>query len=309
MKDSTNNIYIEEYLSYMHTVKNLSYRTVETYRGDLFAFFSYLAKTTKESGGIEQIDLEDISSVEYNTFVGFLSHQIEVHNNSSVTRKRKIAAIKGFYKFLVMKKRYFKYNPTDALDIPKCPTTETKYLQLDESIDLLKGIEGKHAVRDYAIITIFLNCGLRLSELTNIKLQDIKGDKLRIIGKGNKERTVFLNHACLKAIDEYMKIRESDSKYLFISAKKKPIANRTVQDLVKKHLEKAGLNTDEISTHKLRHTAATLMFQYGEVDILTLKGILGHQSVSTTQVYTHTSKDQIKDAQLSHPLAKFDMEK
>jgi site-specific recombinase XerD len=306
MKTSTNNRYVEEYLSYISTIKGLSDKTVEVYRGDLFAFLNYIVATTKANDGVEQISIEDLENVEYNTAVNFLSYQVKKHNNSEVTRKRKTAAIKEFYKYLVSKQRYFKYNPVADLETPKCPSRKAKYLQLDEAMDLLKGIKGRHAVRDYAIIAVFLNCGLRLSELTNIKLKDLKGDRLRVIGKGDKERTVFLNDACLKAVQDYMQIRESDSPYLFISAQKKPIANRTVQDLVKKHLANAGLNIDELSVHKLRHTAATLMFQYGGADVLTIKEILGHENVSTTQVYTHVDSSQIRDTQRSHPLSEFE---
>ena len=189
-----------------------------------------------------------------------------------------------------------------------------KYLSLDESMCLLKVAQhedNRNHIRDYAIITMFLNCGMRLSELVNINIKDINftDSKLNVIGKGNKERVIYLNKACIKAINEYLEIRPKEKiKYdsvdaLFLSERCERISNRTVQLIVKKELIKAGLDVNKYSVHKLRHTAATLMYQYGDVDIRALQELLGHESISTTEIYTHVDNSQVRNAVESNPLA------
>lgn len=209
-------------------------------------------------------------------------------------------------------------NPAQNLETPKLDKRLPKYLSLDDSKKLLTVTENdesdENKERDYAIITLFLNCGLRLSELIGINLQDINFDdyKLTVIGKGNKERTIYLNKACINAIKDYIKVRPTEgvkndskasNKALFLSKRRERISNRTVQYIVEKELRKAGLDTSKYSTHKLRHTAATLMYQYGEVDIRALQEILGHKSISTTEIYTHVSNEQARDAIERNPLA------
>ena len=209
-------------------------------------------------------------------------------------------------------------NPAQNLETPKLDKRLPKYLSLDDSKKLLTVTENdesdENKERDYAIITLFLNCGLRLSELIGINLQDINFDdyKLTVIGKGNKERTIYLNKACINAIKEYLKVRPTEgvkndskasNKALFLSKRRERISNRTVQYIVEKELRKAGLDTSKYSTHKLRHTAATLMYQYGEVDIRALQEILGHKSISSTEIYTHVSNEQARDAIERNPLA------
>lgn len=209
-------------------------------------------------------------------------------------------------------------NPAQNLETPKLDKRLPKYLSLDDSKKLLtvtvNDESDENKERDYAIITLFLNCGLRLSELIGINLQDINFDdyKLTVIGKGNKERTIYLNKACINAIKDYIKVRPTEgvkndskasNKALFLSKRRERISNRTVQYIVEKELRKAGLDTSKYSTHKLRHTAATLMYQYGEVDIRALQEILGHKSISTTEIYTHVSNEQARDAIERNPLA------
>ena len=193
------------------------------------------------------------------------------------------------------------------LDAPKIKKSLPKYLTLDESQKLLSVIHGKNKERDYAIITLFLNCGMRLAELVSIDYTDIKSDgTLVITGKGNKERTVYLNQACIDAITDYMKVRPNDKvkdRALFLSGRYKRINKRTVQDMVEKYLKEAGLGDRGLSVHKLRHTAATLMYQYGNVDVLVLKEILGHENLGTTEIYTHIQNDAAKQAIDSNPLA------
>ena len=195
-----------------------------------------------------------------------------------------------------------KSNPAAGLKAPKREKRLPVYLNLDESRELLSEIAGKYAVRDKAILTLFLNCGLRLSELVGIDRSDIRGDTLQVIGKGNKERTIYLNKACLSALNGYLDTRTDTEKALFLSERKQRISNRTVQSLVKKHIGKAGLDTGKYSTHKLRHTAATLMYKHGHVDIRALQAILGHESISTTEIYTHVDDEQLRTAVNSNPL-------
>jgi len=189
-----------------------------------------------------------------------------------------------------------------------------KYLTLDESrslLDVAGDEDNRNNIRDLAIITLFLNCGVRLSELVNINIKDIKfsEQKLNVIGKGNKERTIYLNNACVKTLNEYLNVRPKEGiKYdsvdaLFLSERRERISNRTVQVIVKRELQKAGLDTNKYSVHKLRHTAATLMYQYGNVDIRALQELLGHESISTTEIYTHVDSTQIRNAVESNPLA------
>lgn len=195
-----------------------------------------------------------------------------------------------------------KSNPAAGLKAPKREKRLPVYLNLDESRELLSEIAGKYAVRDKAILTLFLNCGLRLSELVGIDRSDIRGDTLQVIGKGNKERTIYLNKTCLSALNEYLDTRTDNKKALFLSERAQRISNRAVQTLVKRHIGAAGLDTKKYSTHKLRHTAATLMYKHGKVDIRALQAILGHESISTTEIYTHVDDDQLRAAVSLNPL-------
>lgn len=199
-------------------------------------------------------------------------------------------------------------NPLQELESPKLKKTLPKYLTLEQSLELLGCVDGKNKERDYCIITLFLNCGLRLAELVSINTNSVRTDNtLKIIGKGNKERVVYLNDACVKAINKYMMVRPvdgvKDKNALFISRNMRRINPRTVQNIVKKFIEKSGLGGEGYSVHKLRHTAATLMYQYGDVDILLIKEILGHENLSTTEVYTHVVDSQLKSAVDKNPLS------
>ena len=241
-----------------------------------------------------------------------------ISGSKPATRARKISTIRIFFSYLSQKVHLIDNNPAQNLETPKLDKRLPKYLSLDDSKKLLTVTENdesdENKERDYAIITLFLNCGLRLSELIGINLQDINFDdyKLTVIGKGNKERTIYLNKACINAIKAYIKVRPTEgvkndskasNKALFLSKRRERISNRTVQYIVEKELRKAGLDTSKYSTHKLRHTAATLMYQYGEVDIRALQEILGHKSISTTEIYTHVSNEQARDAIERNPLA------
>ena len=169
--------------------------------------------------------------------------------------------------------------------------------------------------RDYCMLTLFLNCGMRLSELRGIDIDDIHDSVLTVIGKGNKERTIYLNKACLDAIEDWMRVRSnikikpSHDKALFVSKRGTRISDDMIQISIKRLMAQAGIDTKVYSVHKLRHTAATLMYKYGHVDIRNLQQILGHQSVSTTQIYTHVDDEALHRAIESNPLANFDPEK
>ncbi|MDK2905736.1 MAG: integrase/recombinase XerD [Eubacteriaceae bacterium] len=308
---------IDEFLNYLLTIKGYSERSAKAYEYDLIIFFRFIKRyfaMVPQSLDFDQIPINDVSidelrPINLGILYAFLSFVSKERHNSDYARSRKVSSLRSFFNYLCNKQKYFSPNPVTDLEMPKLPARHAKYLEWDEALDLLKSIGGRHKERDFAIITLFLNCGMRLSELTQIKTTSIKNDSLKIIGKGNKERTVFLNRACLKAINSYLAVRpESDSPFLFLSQKNGPISNRAVQHMVKKHLAECGLNTEEISVHKLRHTAATLMFRYGNADLRSVQEILGHENVSTTQIYTHTNEEVLRETMNNNPLAQFEQD-
>ena len=307
-----------EFLNYLENVKGKSLNTVKGYSVDLGLFFKFL----KVYKGLENnIELEKIEEVEISdlgdnfikdiTLSAFLAFLEKVRNNSAYARARKVATLKSFFKFLNSKIKLIDENPTVELESPKINKRHPVYLTLDQSITVLNSMDkgNKNYYRDYCILTLFLNCGMRLSELCNIEIEKIKGDTLTIIGKGNKERTVYLNEASIAAIENYLKNRndskatEEAKKYLFLSSKYRPINKRSVEILVKKHIENAGFKDQKYTPHKLRHTAATLMYKYGNVDIRSLQNILGHENISTTQIYTHVDDETLREAVKTNPLA------
>lgn len=308
--------FVAEFLNYNSVIKNRSDLTVIEYANDLQTFFRFLKisrgvladNTPFEEISVDDITIEMISSVTLNDAYLFLIYCKDERDNNERTRARKATTLRMFYKYLTVQKKLLDENPLQELDSPKIKKTLPKYLTLDESLDLLKHIDGKFKERDYCIITLFLNCGLRLSELVSLNLSDIRSNNTMVVtGKGNKERTIYLNAACIDAINAYLPFRPvdgvKDKDALFISRQKGRISPKTVQYIVKNTLEKAGLKDRELSTHKLRHTAATLMYQYGNVDVLAIKEILGHESLSTTQIYTHIMDEQLQKAADSNPLS------
>jgi len=305
-----------EFLNYMITIKNKSLKTVSEYHYDLRTFLRYIKviKYNADEKNFKNIDVKDITiddirKIDLTDLYSFISYTSRELDNTAVTRARKVASLKSFYKYLHTKVKLIDYNPAAELDTPKHVKRLPKYLNLNESIQLLQSVNSKkNAARDYAIIVLFLNCGLRLSELVGINVNSIRGDTLTVIGKGNKERTVYLNKACQDAIAAYMAERSKfktikDPKALFLSERKTRISPKTVQYLVKKYIQAAGLDPDKYSPHKLRHTAATLMYKHGNVDIRALQAILGHESIATTEIYTHLDDEQLREAVRSNPLA------
>ncbi len=314
--------YLRDFLIYSSSILNKSQLTVNEQYLDIRTFYRYLLLSrglVDSSIDFEKIDItefneEILKSVSLNDIYMFLIFCKDVRNNSAKTRARKCSTIRTYFKFLTNNKNVLSTNPAALLDTPKTQQEIPKFLSLEESVDLLSSIDGKNYERDYCIITLFLNCGIRLSELCAINLSDIKDDTLKVTGKGNKQRIVYLNSACKNAIDAYLKVRPvdgipaTDKNALFISQQRRRISNKTVQHIVYKFIDKSGLGGKGYSVHKLRHTAATLMYQHGNVDIRVLKDILGHVNLNTTQIYTHISNQQIEKAINLNPLAKIKTE-
>lgn len=315
---------VRDFATYKLTIQGCSRKTVDEYVSDLRLFVRYLygkrCGIKIPSEAYEKIDIsglkteffEAITTDEIYDFFVYLSNE---RGNSASAKSRKLSAIKAFFKYACQKRRILDKNPAIDMEAPKKKQALPKFLSMEESISLLEAIENdkesKTRERDYAIITLFLNCGMRLSELVGINLNDIDRElrSLRVVGKGNKERIVYLNDACRSALSRYLEVR-GDVKYkaintnaLFISKQYKRISNKTVQWLVYKYLSLAGLDYKHYSTHKLRHTAATLMYQTGKVDVRVLKEILGHEQLNTTQIYTHVSNQGMQDAIDNNPLA------
>jgi site-specific recombinase XerD len=299
----------------METIRGKSKNTVTAYSYDITLFFRYIKikrnivdpDVELESIPIDDIDEYFVRNIGLSDFYSFLSFAANERDNKNYARARKVACLRSFFKYL-QKMKIIEDNPTAELETPKINSRQPVYLTLEESRKLLSVIDGQNRERDYAIITLFLNCGLRLSELIGIDIDRINGDILKVIGKGNKERTVYLNNACTEAINNYLKVRPvddvKDKKALFLSERKRRISKRSVQYLVKKYIGLSELDTDKYSTHKLRHTAATLMYKYGKVDIRSLQQILGHENISTTEIYTHIDDETLRDAVKSNPLSK-----
>ena len=307
---------VQQYLLYIEAIKGHSELSVLEYASDLRTFFRYLMRArglvaaNTDDGDIDlsPIDIEFIKKITLNDAYQFLIYCKNVRRNNENTRARRVIAIRRFFIYLTDNLGLLENNPMKNLDIPKTKKALPKYLTLEEAERLLSVVDGPYKERDYCIITFFLNCGMRLAELISIDYNDIKADgSLVITGKGNKERTVYLNQACVDAFVAYMKKRPNDGvkdKALFLSSRNQRISPKTVQHIVYTNLDKAGLGDRGLSVHKLRHTAATLMYQHGKVDLLLLKEILGHENLGTTEIYTHIADDAAKKAVESNPLSK-----
>jgi len=315
---------IREFANYMLMVQNRSEKTVSEYMVDLRTFCKYLY--SKKNGlSLEYEDVREVpidglgrdffKSVSTMDVYDFIGYTVKDRKNGTAARARKLSAIRSFYKYMTVKRRYFENNPARDIESPKKAKQLPKHLSVEECMELLQVVkddrESKTRERDFCILTLFLNCGMRLSELCGISLGDIDRElrSLRVLGKGAKERIVYLNDACRRALAEYLQIRlatrevKEKENALFLSRLGKRISQKTVQWMVKKYLGAAGLEYKHYSTHKLRHTAATLMYQSGEVDIRILKDILGHEQLNTTQIYTHVASADMEIAMAHNPLA------
>ena len=306
---------LREYLGYMETVKGRSANTVDGYFIDLRTFFRFLlihrgiCKASDDSfPDIQLIDLALLKTVTLADLFEFMNYSKSKRENSNITRARKVSSLRQFFHYLSEIAHKIDDNPAKNLNTPKLPSRTPKHLTLDQSIQLLQlSGQGKYAERDYCILTLLLNCGLRRAELAGLNRTDVRDDNtLRVIGKGNKERILYLNEACQQALAAYLPKRPmegvKDKKALFYGHTKDRISLQGVHYIVKGYLKQVG-GAEEFSAHKLRHTAATLMYQQGGVDLLVLKEMLGHKNLGTTEIYTHTSNEQLRRAADANPLA------
>lgn len=316
---------LRDFLAYHETIKAHSPRTVDEYYLDLRNFFRYLKRVRDPSLqdkeldeiSIQDVDLDFVKKVTLTDIYDYMTYlsRDRVRNSNSrdaeyglnaASRARKIATIRSFYHYLTNKVHLIDQNPVKDIDSPKLKKSLPKYLTLDESVQLLESVNGKNQERDYCILTLFLNCGLRISELVGLNLNDIQDDALRILGKGNKVRIVYLNEACKQALEQYLAVRRPitgrDKNALFLSTRNERISRSGVHALVKKHLAEAGLDATQYSSHKLRHTAATLMLQNG-VDVKAVQEVLGHDHLNTTEIYTHIDNDALRVAAKANPLS------
>ena len=307
---------LKEYIGYMETIKGRSPATVNEYFTDLRTFFRYIklmkglvpADTPEREITIEDVDIALIRDITLTDVYEFMNFVREDHENNNKTRARKTTSLRMFFRYLTDKTHQLDINPVQNLDTPKLKKSLPKYLTVDQSIELLQSVSGPFRERDYCMLTLLLNCGLRRAELAGINLKDISSERTLLVrGKGNKERVLYLNDACWESIQTYLKVRPVDGvvdkQALFLSRLKKRISLQGVHLVVKGYLMQ-GEGAEDMSTHKLRHTAATLMYQQGGVDIRVLQDILGHQNLGTTEIYTHLSSEQVKRAVESNPLAK-----
>ena len=332
---------LKDYLVYLQIVKNRSELTVLNYYTDLRLFFRfYKIKTGRASDdpkefqniSISDITESDIKSVDLMMAQDFLIYTKNEKDNHPKARYRKGVALRQFFKYLTNNKALFEVSPLANLELPTPKAALPKYLTLEESVDMLSNIETPDQKRDYCIITFFINCGMRLSELVGINFTDIRTTHdhngkeiwtLKVIGKGNKERIIYLNDACVNAYNDYLNLSETDNEKrsaagnrnmtaktdaLFLSRRNTRISNRRVQQIVEECLKASGLDNRGLSVHKLRHTAATLMYQNG-VDVRVLKEVLGHENLNTTQIYTHVSNEQLENAMNRNPLAELSNKK
>ena len=313
--------FLNDYILYLSMSKSLSPRTVEEYYLDIRLILQYiLMMKDKQYVKLDEMDMQKISIVDFpvslldtiklQDLYEFLYYVTESRDNHDRARGRKVSAIKSLFHYLYVNKELIHQNPTEYLELPSLKMSLPKYLTLEQSKSLLEHMDTAYPKRDYCIITLFLNCGLRLSELVGLNLNHInlKETKMRVFGKGRKERMVYLNHACMNALDDYLEARKKiknsqEEPALFLSKRGSRISKRRVQQIVEDALQRAGLSGQGYSTHKLRHTAATLLYQYGNVDTLTLKEILGHKSTATTEIYTHLSNAILQEAADHSPLA------
>lgn len=309
--------YLNSFLDYSITILNKSPNSVKEYNYDLVNFFKFMADRF-ELTDIKSFTEKYLKKITLDDIHAYVSHLAIDNRSKATTRARKISTIRIFFKYLSQKANILEINPAQNLETPKLEKRMPKYLSLDDSKKLLNVAENednRNYKRDYAITTLFLNCGMRLSELVGININDIDFNecKMTVIGKGNKERTIYLNKSCMVAISSYLNSRppsnmvkhdsKNSDKALFLSEQKQRISNRTVQNIITKELKHAGLDSKNLSVHKLRHTAATLMYQYGKVDIRALQEVLGHESISTTEIYTHVANVQARSAIENNPLS------
>lgn len=310
--------FLNSFLDHNIIFLNKSANTVKEYNYDISNFLKFIKSNKNidnfKDTDISKMNIDEIQQIKLEDIHSYIAYMAINLDSKPATRARKVASIRVFFNYLFKDANLIKNNPAQYLETPKLGKRIPKYLSLDDSkklLEIAKDEKDRNNKRNFAIITLFLNCGLRLSELVGLNIADINFSdcKLNVIGKGNKERTIYLNKACINAINAYLQVRpkivvkNNSKEALFLSERKERISNRMVQLIIQKELLKAGLDINKYSTHKLRHTAATLMYQYGNVDIRALQELLGHESISTTEIYTHVDNVQVRNAVESNPLA------
>ena len=313
---SDNPEYINEYLVHLRVVKMLSERTIQEYYFDIRLFLKYIrAVQTDTDLDIEDMKISDVTpddlkKISVTDIYNFIFYTSDERHNKDRARYRKISALRSFFKYLTKVAHLVDADPMRDIEVPSPKSSMPRFLSLNESMRLLNASDNSESVRNYCIITLFLNCGMRLSELVGINVSDVDfyENRMRVLGKGRKERMVYLNNACIESINNYLAVRNENHKAdsepaLFISNRGTRISKRRVQQIVEETLKLAGLDGKGLSTHKLRHTAATLMYQYGDADVLTLKELLGHSSTATTEIYTHLNDERVRNAVENNPLA------
>ena len=317
---------VNEYINYLFAVKNRSKLTVDGYVADLRLMLEFIVASRRglsspaelgEDFDLSFIDDDFLSKITIADIYAFISYCASERTNEVTTRKRKSSSIRGFFNYISDTMKYIPENPASQLKLPAGKKKLPKYLTLEQSLALLDAVEGENKVRDYCILTLFLNCGLRLAELVGLNLGDIdlQEKTMLVTGKGNKQRMLFLNDSCVNAIRAYLAVRPVDGvkgpdrNALFISRLKKRLGRQSVQLMVYHYLEKIGLDGNHYSVHKLRHTAATLLYQHGNVDVLVLKDMLGHENLSTTEIYTHVENKQLREAVENSPLSNLSQKK
>ncbi len=313
---SDNPEFLNNYLVHIKVVLDLTERTISEYYFDVRLFLKYIHYMYNECTGlVEETDIsgmttEELNKITVSDIYNYIIYTSDERNNAERARYRKISSLRSFFKYLTKVAHIIEKNPVTDIEVRAPKSAKPKYLSLNESKRLLEASDHSDSKRDYCIITLLLNCGLRLSELVGINISDIDfyENRFTVLGKGRKTRTVYLNKACVDALKQYLEIRRNnlkaaDEPALFISNQNKRISKRRVQQIVEKTIKSAELDGKGITTHKLRHTAATLMYQYGDTDILQLKKLLGHSSISTTEIYTHLTDEGVRDAVESNPLA------
>ena len=321
-------IILRDFLAYHETIKGQSQKTISEYYLDLRMFLRFIKlmrndmpiHTRLDDIPIKDVDVAFVGSITTSEIFDFLSYLANARNPNpdspapdygitASARARKLSAIKSFYKYLTVRTKQLQENPVADLEYPKLRKSLPKYLTLEQSAALLQSVSGQYEKRVYAILMLFLNCGIRRSELVGLNLSDVYEDRIRVVGKGNKERFVYFGSACRKAIDAYLPERNkcvlSDNRALFGSRDSNRISVSAVHRLVKKALLQAGLDSTQFSAHKLRHTAATMMLS-GGVDVKTVQEVLGHENLNTTQIYTHIENTELKIAAEANPLSKLD---
>lgn len=319
---------LRDFLTYHESIKGQSPKTIKEYYLDLRMFFRFMKlmrndmpiHTRLDDIPIKDITIDFIASITTSEIFDFLSYlstdrvtnpdsPYPEYGISATARARKLSALKSFYKYLTVRTKQIAENPVADLEYPKLRKSLPKYLTMDQSAALLRSVSGPNKTRDYAILMLFLNCGIRRSELVGLNITDVYDDRIRVIGKGNKERFVYFGSSCKKALDAYMVERNkkviSDNRALFASRDSNRISVTAVHRLVKKHMLEAGLDATQFSAHKLRHTAATMMLS-GGVDVKTVQEVLGHENLNTTQIYTHIENTELKIAAEANPLSKLD---